>query len=225
MKVTVSLTDGAGPKMKRLISMLTGEQATALNAVAGRAAVLRSAEYHRIFEARGGWENPALPTHGPGRESTGFGTKVADSWFLSVADRDGATIANDAPHLGHKVRGGKITPKRVQFLTIPVVPEAHGKRAVDYEMDYGTDLFTIKGRMGLFERAKTGSESVINRTYGRRKNGQKIQISARGHIRMVYAFSKGVDQTPWPGALPPTGDIKKAYGVAWRRELIDKLKR
>lgn len=225
MNVSVSLTDDGGPRLKRLISMLTGEQAAALNVVAGRAAVLRSAEYHREYEARGGWENPALPTHGPGRESTGFGTKVADSWHLASADKDGAVLANDAPHLGYKVRGGTITPKRVQFLTIPMVPEAHGKRAAQYERDYGTDLFTIKGRMGLFERSTKGSESVINRTYGRRRNGQKVQISARGHIRMVYAFAKRVDHEPWQGALPPTGDIKKAYGAAWRRELIDKLKR
>jgi hypothetical protein len=225
MNVTVSLTDDAGPRMKRLISMLTGEQATALNAVAGRAAVSRAADYHRAFEARGGWENPTLSTHGPGRESTGFGTKVADSWHMSSASKAGAVISNDAPHLGHKVRGGVITPKRVNFLTIPVVPEAHGRRAAQYERDFGTDLFTIKGRMGLFEKSTKGSESVINRTYGRRKNGQKVQISARGHIRMVYALTKRVEHEPWKGALPPSGDIKKAYGVAWRRELIEKLKR
>ena len=225
MNVTVSVTDGASPQMTRLISMLTGEQAAALNSVAGRAAVTRAADYHRVFEARGGWENPALPTHGPGRESSGFGTKVADSWHLSSSDKAGATISNDAPHLRHKVRGGVITPKRVSFLTIPMVPEAHGKRAAQYERDYGTDLFTIKGRNGLFERAKEGTESVVNRTYGKRKNGQKVQISARGHIRMVYALTKRVEHEPWKGALPPEGDIKKAYGVAWRRELIDKLKR
>jgi len=224
IKIRVNVADGATPALKELISMLTGSQAAQLNGVAGRAAVLEATRYHREYDDRGGWENRSLPTHGPGRDRTGFGKQVADSWNVAKVDSDGVTISNDAPHLGHKVRGGTIRPKRVSALTIPMVPEAHGRRASEYERDFGVDLFTIKGRNALFERTKgIGSESVLNRTYGKRRNGQREQIAARGKIRAVYALTRSVTHDPWKGALPPEEDLREAFANAWRTEMIERL--
>lgn len=227
MSIKVNLTDRAGPALRAVIAMLTGPEKIELNAIGARAAVNDAALYHREYNAAGGWLNPALPTHGPGRESTGFGARVADSWHVDEATEAGATISNDAPHLGHKVRGGKITAKRVRNLTIPMVPEAHGRSAADYVRDFGRDLFTIPGRNALFEQTvQAGSESVLNRTYGKRQGGQRVQISARGKLRAVYLLTPEVNQDPWEGALPGKERLADAYSEGWRNELaarIDKL--
>jgi hypothetical protein len=224
MSIKVNLTDGASPALRAAIALLTGTEAAELNAVGARAAVEHAVDYHRTYNIAMGWINPALPTHGPGRESTGFGDRVANSWHFQDASSTGATISNDAPHLGHKVRGGKITPKRVNFLTIPVVPEAHGRTAADYVRDFRRKLFTIKGRNALFEQTtEVGSETVLARTYGKHRNGQRVQLSARAHIRAVYILSRGVDQDPWPGALPDTKGLADAYSNAWRNEFADRI--
>ena len=224
MDIKVNITDGASDSLMALIMGLTGPEAAGINAVAGRAAAEEATRYHRDFGAAGGWENPALPTHGPGRESTGFANQVANSWSFRTSSETGAIIGNDAPHLRHKIQGGTITAKRVNFLTIPVVPEAHGRRAAEYERDFGRDLFTIKGRNALFERTtETGSESVRDRTYGKKKNGQRLQISARGHIRAVYALTRSVTQGAVVGAMPPTKQLADAYSDAWIDELLKKL--
>lgn len=105
------------------------------------AANRESGEYLRDYLAswydnkgREHWVNNSLPTHGPGRMSTGWFSNIARKWFLSSADASGAVITNpdEDGSLRHKIRGGTITAKNAGALTIPLVPEAHGRRAADY---------------------------------------------------------------------------------------------
>lgn len=126
-----------------------------------------SGEYLRDYLAswydgkgREHWINNSLPTHGPGRMATGWFSNIARKWFLSSADASGAVISNpdEDGSLRHKIKGGTITAKNAGALTIPLVPEAHGRRTADYQSEIG-ELFTIPNKNALFE-AVDGGECV-----------------------------------------------------------------
>lgn len=182
LSVSYSVTDEFSPTLNSLLSLLDERGREELNQIASRETVNAVKEYHRDFEENGGWENPALSTHGPGRKKTGFGNTITRSWFEVETSFDGFRIGNDAPFYAHKVRGGTITPKRAQALTIPLVPEAHGVRASDYP----NKLFIPKGKSYLAE--KVGDSE----------------------IRAVYALKKSVTHKPWEGALPPEDLISES---------------
>ena len=74
------------------------------------------------------------------------------------------------------------------MLTIPVVAEAHGRRAATYEHETGKALFFIRlgsGKAGLFEAAEDSG------------------------IRMVYFLTPNVDQDPWKTAFPPQDRLNR----------------
>ena len=121
------------------------------------------------------WINPSLPTHGPGRTPTGWWLATASGWAIARATGRSVTFANAAIGLAHKVTGGTIRAKRKRFLTIPIVPEAHGMTATSYARKY-SPLFVVKGV--LAEKTEDG-------------------------IRPVFALKKSVTHKPWPNALPP----------------------
>lgn len=161
------------------------------------AANRESGEYLRDYLAswyddkgREHWVNTSLPTHGPGRMSTGWFSGIARKWFLSSSDASGAVISNpdEDGSLRHKITGGTITAKNARALTIPLVPEAHGRRAADYRSEIG-ELFTIPNKSALFEAV--GGDGV----------------------RAVYALCKSVTHDPWPDAIPSSDELINAYGV------------
>lgn len=156
-----------------------------------------SGEYLRDYLAswyddkgREHWVNNSLPTHGPGRMSTGWFSNIARKWFLSSADASGAVITNpdEDGSLRHKITGGTITAKNARALTIPLVPEAHGRRAADYQSEIAR-LFTIPNKSALFEAVGGGG------------------------VRAVYALCKSVTHDPWPDAIPSGDELINAYGV------------
>ena len=97
---------------------------------------------------------------------------------MTKATRSGVTFSNAAIGLAHKVTGGTIRAKRRKFLTIPIVPKAHGLRAKDYSRTI-SPLFRVKG---VLAEKDEGSETGI---------------------RPVYVLKKSVTQKPWANALPP----------------------
>ncbi|WP_193215159.1 hypothetical protein [Luteolibacter marinus] len=194
IEIGVNIGDGASGTLAGLISALTGEQMSAFNEVGGRAASNAAVAYHRDFDAAGGWRRKGSARSG----RSSFGADVAKGWSFRTADREGAVIGNDADHYGFKVRGGTITPKRVEFLTIPMVDEARGRRVADYEIFTGRRLFRVKGKKALFEPLGKGQG-----------------------VRAVYALVKQVTQQPWPDAVPPDELIAGAFSVAWRKEMAD----
>lgn len=221
--VHVNVADGASPTLREIISSLTGAEAAELNAVGGRAAAQEAARYHRDFDRAGGWR-----TSGRGSESTRFGADVAQGWAFLTADRSGALIYNDADHYRFKVEGGTIRPKRVRYLTIPIIEEARGLRAETYVQNTGNRLFTIPGRNALFERVERGSaqgERVIRRARGRHRDGSVERIRRKGGIRAVYALVRSVTMPPMPEALPPEDDLREAYSDAWITGLIDNIRK
>jgi hypothetical protein len=124
------------------------------------------------------WINPSLPTHGPGRSPTGWWLATASGWAITKASGRSVTFANAAIGLAHKVTGGTIRAKRRKFLTIPIVPQAHGLNAKDYARRF-SPLFVVKGVL-----AEADPDSPTG-------------------IRPVYALKKSVTHKPWPKALPP----------------------
>ena len=156
-----------------------------------------SGEYLRDYLAswydgkgREHWINNSLPTHGPGRMATGWFSNIARKWFLSSADASGAVISNpdEDGSLRHKIKGGTITAKNSGALTIPLVPEAHGRRVADYQSEIG-ELFTIPNKNALFEAVDGGG------------------------VRAVYALRQSITQDPWPDAIPIGEELISAYGV------------
>ena len=109
---------------------------------------------------------------------------------LSSANASGAVISNpdEDGSLRHKIKGGTITAKNSGALTIPLVPEAHGRRAADYQSEIG-ELFTIPNKSALFEAVDGGG------------------------VRAVYALRQSITQAPWPDAIPTGEELAAAYGV------------
>lgn len=171
------------------------------------AANRESGEYLRDYLAswydekgREHWINASLPTHGPGRMSTGWFSSIARKWFLSSADSSGAVITNpdEDGSLRHKITGGTIRAKNAMALTVPLVPEAHGRRAADYRSEIG-ELFTIPNKSALFE------------------------VVEGGGVRAVYALCKSITQDPWPNAIPSDDELAAAYGVKFMDALAASL--
>lgn len=142
------------------------------------------------------WINPALPTHGPGRQKTRFSDNVSSGWGITSVTGSGANIANKAVGLAHKVTGGTITAKRAKFLTIPIIPQAHGRRAKQFVNDIGP-LFAEKGCL--------------------------MWKKPDGTIVPAYALKKSVTHKPWPGALPPDETIIEPFVEAIKEEVNKRL--
>lgn len=174
IKVTISNIE----ETKRAMLKLTAPQT---RAAALKQGALRALDVIRsYYNGRGRlpWINPSLPTHGPGRSLSGWWLATASGWSTTKVSGSGVTFENGAIGLAHKVTGGTIRAKRRQFLTIPLVPEAHGVRAKDYSRRI-SPLFRVKGVLA-----------------------EKDENDPDG-IRPVYALKKSVTHRPWPNALPP----------------------
>lgn len=101
------------------------------------------------------------PLHaGQHRENGEFGENVAQGWNFIESDAEGAVIGNNADYYGFKVRGGTIRPKRVSFLTIPLIPDAKGRRAADYEIYAGVRLFRPKGKTSSWRKPKAAESAA-----------------------------------------------------------------
>jgi len=197
--------DTAGRTISRVLASLQPEQMREMNRIAGERTIIAVKEYYLRFGAAGGWENRALPTHGPGRERTRFSERIVNEWNQVIPDSAGFTLVhNDTSDasgsiLGHKIRGGTIRAKKAGMLTIPNVPEAHGKRVAQFKAQFGM-LFRPKGRNFL-------------------SDGKKLPD---GRIRAVYVLKKEVTQAKVPGAKVPDQIVSDAAAAAYA-ERIDKV--
>lgn len=170
-------------KMSKSFSAGKRKQYNAVGAEAAQSAIQRY--YVRL--GRNLWINPSLPTHGTGRQKTRFSENVTSGWSVGKVTGSGANIRNNTIGLAHKVTGGTITAKRVKFLTIPLIPQAHGRRAADFASDIGK-LFAAKGCL--------------------------MWKKPDGRIIPAYALKKSVTHKPWVGALPPDATISNAFAEA-----------
>jgi hypothetical protein len=219
IQINVNVTDSISPMLAEVISALSGSEAEDLNEAAGRAAVIAAIRYHREFDQAGAWKGKRYL--GPGsNEGTSFGASVAAGWHFMSADKDGATIGNEADNYAFKVTGGTITPKKAKALTIPLVLEAKGFKSAEYQTRSGKRLFTIKGKNALFERI----DQVVTGSRGKRGRPGATPIKRSG-IRAVYALMKSVTMGPWPGAIPDEEEIQKAFAETYIEGIEDIISR
>ena len=203
--VSVNINDRATPAVRNLLAALSGPEREDINRAAGTHTMKDVRKYYREYGGRGGWENPAARTHGPGRQSTRFAAQVINGWNHVRPDTEGFTLvhASDdtSPILAAKIHGTTIRPKEKDWLTIPNVPEAHGKRVAEYEIATGNRLFRPRDA-----------------------NGENMEILAEkvsgSQLRAVYVLKRSVTQEKWPGALPTSERIADAAieGVAQELE-------
>lgn len=141
MQVTIS--DGASPVLKRVLDKFTSpadrEKMHRIAAFAIETAVRKHLR-----------EGPAQKQNSLGGTSTGFYQKVINSTRVD-ADATVGTLSIQERGFALRYYGGTVRATRKKFLTIPIVPEAHGKRAPEIK-----DLFRIGDTLGkAIGRGKT----------------------------------------------------------------------
>ena len=180
--VDIDATDAA--KFYAQISKaFSSEKRKKYNARGAEAAQSAIQSYY-LRKGRNLWINPALPTHGTGRKKTLFSQNVTGGWNVGTVTGSGARINNNAIGLAHKVTGGTISAKHSKFLTIPIIPQAHGRTADEFKTKFG-QLFAAKGYL--------------------------MWRKADGTIEPAFALKKSVTHKPWPNALPSDTEISDAF--------------
>lgn len=140
-----------------------------------------------------------------GGKRTNFWNQLAQSVNMPFLSDRGVTISISDPRASHKHKGGTITAKNAKMLTIPVAPEAHGRRASVLEAELGIKLFLL---------GREGSAPVLAGQVG---EGQGLKV--------YYALKRSVTQGPDPkeGILPPEADIKREALTAGQAALLRQL--
>jgi hypothetical protein len=160
--------------------------------VAGRVMLNYFKDYHTEFRPR--WKGSHYMA---GNNAGRWSTDIVAGWQNPVKkSEDSVSVINIHPHLAHKIQGGPIVPKRGKFLTIPLIPEAKGRMAGEFATSLGVKLFRLGNTLAY-----------------RGPNGAPIG---------AYALSKGVQQDPWPGAMPSDDAIQERFAYALA-EAMDSL--
>jgi len=176
---------------KSIKKLLNTENKAFLNEMGGNAAKAGAVAYHTAFNNAQGWQGRNYLAS-PRRKQGSFGQVVAMAWSLSEYNAKGATISNDAPYYRSKLEDRIIRPLNAKALTIPLIAEAYGRRASEYQQATGLALFAIKGT--LFH--KIGNQ-----------------------LTPVYLLRKSVSQKAWAGALPDIDVLKEDYADGWKEGL------
>ena len=129
--------------------------------------------------------------------SLGFAGQVVKGWQNPVVSGNRVTVTNTFGLLRWKLTGGTIVPVKAQWLTIPLISEAKGKSVAEFRAGSSVPLF---------------------------KAGNAICRKLGNRLEAVYALSKGVHQSPWPGALPPDDALALVFTTAVNLELERSLK-
>jgi hypothetical protein len=191
IKTTITVTglDEVTSSMLKLQS--TDVRRRAINAGANDALVVVKKYYGVGGSAL--WSGTG-PTQGAGRKKTQWWRKVESNWAVASTSSTGATLSNiNTDGFSHKITGGTISAKRAKFLTIPIVPEAHGLSAKTYSKTI-KPLFRVKNLL--------------------------VQEEKDGKIKPIFVLKKSVTQKAWKGALPPEKTYLDAYAAGVLDTLI-----
>lgn len=180
-------THGTAPAVVRAIAGAV--QPEKIKPVIG-AAVVKSFQVH-LFAA-----NRSKP-NALGGARKNFYRRAANATAYTVLP-DGVQISVNERGIRQRVVGGTIRPKTKKFLTIPVVAEAHGKRASEFP-----DLVVIFDRNGRpvgLGRREAG-DAVVQRA-GR--------VTGASGVRMIFRLAKSATQQPDPSVVPGAFEIAAA---------------
>jgi hypothetical protein len=206
--ITVQVTNSGAAETRAFLVILSADlgDRRALNEALG----LRLAEeikgHFRAKNAAG--KRPGSLADKLGGPKTEFWQRMADATKLETITESGATVAVGTNHFNIHLFGGTILPgPGKKALTIPLIREALGKRAYNYQSETGKKLFTIRGKNALFER--TGPETrgslepgLIGRVRRRNGTSKSVGLISRTGVRAVFALRKSVTIAKDPDALP-----------------------
>lgn len=130
------------------------------------------------------WVKPGGPTHGPGRKQTQWWRQIEGLWKSERPTARKATLTNNAIGFAHKVTGGVIRAKRKKFLTIPVIPQAHGLTARTFSKTIAP-LFATKNALSM--------------------------STADGGVKAVFVLKKQVKQERTKNALPEVREFMPIF--------------
>lgn len=140
-----------------------------------------------------------------GGRRTHWWARVARSTHLgSVTDRQ-AIISISEPGIGLRVYGGTVTPKVARALTIPIHPEAYGRRAGAIESITGMKVWRFTPRKG--------GPTFLARSLG------------DDTIRLLYVLKRSATHAPDPNALPPDATMAGAAISAAQAQLRSEINR
>ncbi len=205
MKITLQIT-GQSSALDKVAKLASTETRAAGNRIAGQALRDYVANWYRE-KGEKHWLNPKLPTHGPGRKKTGWGTTLNMGWQVLDATAEAVSVGTPDENgvLRHKINGGTISAKNARALTIPIIPKAHGKRVVDYVRETGKQLFTLRQSLLNIRNQYKGTDH---------QTGYLFEKFGRDGIRAVYALKKSIRQAPWPNAIPKSEDMQGVFKEA-----------
>ena len=124
---------------------------------------------------------------------SGFYAKASDSVFHRVT-REGIYVGTKQQGLRQRLKGGEIRPRKAKALTIPIHPDAYGKRASDSSLG---DLFMIRSQSGVALLGRSDGDQFIP----------------------YYLLLKSVNQDADPSVIPSEADIMNTLTPALRDTL------
>lgn len=141
-----------------------------------------------------------------------FWKRIAAATRVNSVTDSGAKVVVGTNQFNIHLFGGTILPgPGKKALTIPLVAEAVGKRARNYEADTGKKLFTIRGKKALFERTGTPTgEALVGRVRRRNGTSKSVGLVTRTGVRPVFALVNSAKIKRDDDALPPDGALLNA---------------
>ena len=190
LNLSITLRDKATPAVNRVAAFMRSDAAQKIIGYEAQRTVRE--HFQELDETRANRLGGAR-THyyGSARRGTGF-------YF------DGADVVVNIHQIGIALHyyGGNVAPgvglssatgQPTKYLTIPVAPEAHGKRASDF------DLVVLWGRDGPYGLAQAERVEVMTLRHG-------VRVVTRPG-KMLFRLSKGETFAPDPAILPEPGEI------------------
>lgn len=138
-----------------------------------------------------------------GGRRTHWWARVAQSTQIASVTDQQAVVSISEPGLGLKVTGGVIRPVEAKALTIPLHPEAHGRRARTVELATGMPLWRY--------RPKKGGPTFLAQTLN------------DDQIRIMYVLKSVARVKADPYALPDQGMMDRNAAQAAEAQLKAEL--
>jgi hypothetical protein len=169
----------------------------------------------------------------PGRRTHFWNRRIGGNVQAPKSEGTGkVVVVIDGDILPHKIKGGTITAKKSKYLTIPLAPEAYGRKARRFP-----DLFVIKSKKGnlLLVKPDKSSGSVPRQKFNAKKEAKRklpkterpkrenkelgLKVPERETPTMqeesgftpYYLLRKSVTQKPWPKSIPTEKQITDVF--------------
>lgn len=134
-------------------------------------------------------KNQTSPNALGGRRTNYYAQAARATQFQIVGDS--AVVSINQVGIAQRFFGGKIVPRTSKYLTIPVHPAAHGKRAREFDLEL---VFGPGGQPVALATKATSGSTVDGRG--------RIRKSAVRTGEIMFRLVKSVTQQPDPTVLP-----------------------